>query len=53
MAIKITVRKEPDKSRIEVYRKFYGEDGKKKLDEMIAKAIVKGNEKGENDGSVR
>lgn len=42
MAIKITVKKEPDKNRIEVYREFYGEDGEKKLDEIIAKAIVKG-----------
>lgn len=41
MAIKITVKKEPDKNRIEVYREFYGEDGEKKLDEMIGKAIVK------------
>ena len=53
MAIRITVKKEPDKSRIEVYRAFFGEDGKKKIDELIAKAIVSGGKKGETDGSVR
>ena len=42
MAITITVKKEPDKSKIEVYRAFFGEDGKKKIDELIAKAIVSG-----------
>lgn len=42
MAITITVKKEPDKSKIEVYRQFFGADGKKKIDEIIAKAIVKG-----------
>lgn len=42
MAIRITVKKEPDKSRIEVYRAFFGEDGKKKMSEMVAKAIVNG-----------
>ena len=46
MAITITVKKEPDKSKIEVYRQFFEEDGEKKLDELIAKAIVNGGKNG-------
>ena len=53
MAITITVKKEPDKSKIEVYRQFFGEDGEKKTSEIIAKAIVNGGKKGEHDGSMR
>ena len=53
MAITITVKKEPDKSKIEVYRQFFEEDGEKKLDELIAKAIVNGGKKGEQDGEVQ
>ena len=49
MAIKITVKKEPDKGRIEVYRQFFGEDGEKKMSEIIAKAIVT---KGSNERST-
>ena len=46
MAITITVKKEPDKSKIEVYRQFFGEDGEKKMIEIIAKAIVNGGKNG-------
>ena len=42
MAIKITVKKEPDKNRIEVYKQFYGEDAEKEMSEMIAKAVMSG-----------
>ena len=49
MAIKITVKKEPDKGRIEVYRQFFGEDGEKKMSEISAKAIVT---KGSNERST-
>ena len=31
MAITITVKKEPDKSKIEVYRQFFEEDSEKKM----------------------
>ena len=53
MAIRITVKNEPDNSKIEVYRQFFEEDGEKKLDELIAKAIVNGGKKGEQDGEVQ
>ena len=46
MAITITVKKEPDNSKIEVYRQFFEEDGEKTLDELIAKAIVNGGKNG-------
>ena len=49
MAIKITVKKEPDKGRIEVYRQFFEEDGEKKIDELTAKAIVSGGKKQTQD----
>ena len=53
MAIRITVKKEPDKSKIEVYRQFFEEDSEKKMSEIIAKAIVNGGKKGEQDGEVQ
>ena len=49
VAITITVKKEPDKSKIEVYRQFFEEDGEKKMSEIIAKAIVT---KGSNERST-
>ena len=49
MAITITVKKEPDKSKIEVYRQFFEEDREKKMSEIIAKAIVT---KGSNERST-
>ena len=53
VAITITVKKEPDKSRIEVYKQFFGEDGEKKVSDMIAKAIVSGGKRGDEDGEVQ
>ena len=53
MAITITVKKEPDESRIEVYKQFFGEDAEKEMSEMIAKAIVNGGKRGDEDGEVQ
>ena len=53
MAITITVKKELDKSRIEVYKQFFGEDAEKEMSEMIAKAIVSGGKRGDEDGEVQ